>query len=217
MIVITGTQRSGTSAIAKFFHEIGYDFGNNLNFDSEITGGEFDNMSIDNFFSEHIGDPEFSFKDKRQINDYTFQNEATMFPNCEICKLAYLLQNPILIFIWHKFRGKNDKFIIMNRDKLVVELSKYKNWHRFCNDSILLKQGEKEMETNFYKSLETMQKLRMNFVVLDMPYVFRKNAYIYFQYQMKKLDIHLNNEEHQNIWYSLIDRKKIGKYRLFFI
>lgn len=209
MIIITGTQRSGTSTIAKFFHEIGYNFDSNLNFDSEITGGEFDNMSIDNFFSKYIGDPEFSFKDKRQINNHNFQNEATMFPDCEICKLAYLLQNPIFIFIWHKFRGKNDKFIIMNRDKAAVELSKNNNWHRFHNDSVLLNQGEQEMKINFRKSLEIMWKLGMNFVILDMPYVFQKNSYVSFQHQMKKLGVNLNNEDHQNIWYSLIDRKKI--------
>lgn len=217
MIVITGTQRSGTSIIAKFFHEIGYDFGSNLNFDTEITGGKFDNMSIDNFFSEWIGDPEFSFKDKHKINKSNYQKESTIFPNCEICKLAYLLQNPVFIFAWHKFRGNHDKFIVLNRDKHNVEMSKRKNWHRFSNDSILLNQEESELKINFYKSLQVMQKLNMQFVCLEMPFVFNKGKYYYFQKQMKKLNIHLNNKEHENMWYSLIDLKKVSKHQLFFI
>ena len=61
MLVITGTQRSGTSLIARALEESGYDLGSTL-WDEEVQGG-LDNDLICGFYQQYLGDPTFPFDD----------------------------------------------------------------------------------------------------------------------------------------------------------
>jgi len=169
MIVITGTQRSGTSIMAKFFIEAGYSMDPNVDWDEAISGG-YDNVQIDRWFRRYIGDDNFSYSD---IGDMA-QGEVTpsINPTGQVCKIAYLMQNPVFIYMWHKHRGNDDKFIIMDRNKEIVFKTKQRRWDRFQYDSLLLQQSAEEMDIMFKKSLKVMDELGMKYVICPMPEVF---------------------------------------------
>ncbi len=166
MIVITGTQRSGTSIMARFFKEAGYNLPINLTWDESISGG-YENAGVDRFFREYIGDNDFSYSDIDNMVDGEIN--PTIYPKGQVCKIAYLMQNPIFIYIWHKFRGNQDKFIIMDRDKEFVYKTKLRRWDRFQYDSLLLQQSEVELDIMFKKSLKIMDKLKMEYVICPFP------------------------------------------------
>lgn len=63
MLVITGTQRSGTSLVAQMFQKEGYDLGTEW-WDDKAEGG-LDNPLICAFYRDHLGDKTFPFDDMK--------------------------------------------------------------------------------------------------------------------------------------------------------
>ena len=149
MLVVTGTQRSGTSLIAKALIESGYDLGASW-FDEEVQGG-YENEVICAFYRWYLGDPTFPFDD---FELPTYQYAAIVFKNFDqkVAKFCYLLMNPAFVMIWHKFRPKGDTFLIMNRSKKDVILSKERIPERFHHDSLLLDQTSEQLHENFLQS-----------------------------------------------------------------
>ena len=165
MLVITGTQRSGTSLIAKALEESGYDLGSTL-WDEEVQGG-FDNDLICGFYQQYLGDPTFPFDDYEWPATEPKQFAAM---NYEVVKFCYLLMNPAFVAIWHKFRPEGDTFLVMNRNKKHVVKSKLRMWKRFKHDSLLLRQSTSELlYGNFYTSVLLLGDLGYKYQWLDFP------------------------------------------------
>lgn len=160
MLVICGTQRSGTSLIAKALIESGFDLGTEW-FDEEVQGG-FEWPPACWFFRTYLGDPTFPFDDlpidptqggKYKNFEFTHELEGQL-----VCKFSYLMMNPVFVYIWHKFRP-NDTLLMLRRDAEAVCLSKAQHGSRFSHDSRLLKQSESYLRYNVRMSLKVIRKL----------------------------------------------------------
>lgn len=165
MIVITGTQRSGTSMIAQALQQSGYDLGSTL-WDEEVQGG-LENDLICGFYRSYLGDPTFPFDD---FDLPVVSRDRFAFLDYKVVKFSYLLMNPTLVRIWHKFRPPEmgDVFLVMDRNKGDVVASKRRHSRRFAHDSAPLSQGPNELYRNFTKSLVLLGG-RYPFEVLQFP------------------------------------------------
>jgi hypothetical protein len=164
MLVITGTQRSGTTLIAQALHQSGYDLGTDW-YDEEAQGG-FDNDLICGFYQQYLGDPTFPFDDYEWPVVEPGQFAAMGY---EVVKFCYLLMNPAFVSIWHKFRSKRDTFLVMDRRAENVVASKLRRWNRFKHDSLLLQQWTDELEFSYAKSLRSLKIFKYQIKVLEFP------------------------------------------------
>ena len=164
MLLITGTQRSGTSLIAKARIESGYDLGSTWS-DEEVQGG-YDNEVISGFYRKYLGDPTFPFDDF-DISEVDPGQFAAM--DYEVVKFCYLLMNPVFVMIWRKFRPEGDTFLVMNRYKVCVVQSKNRTLERFKHDSLLLRQCVSGLLGNFYASVLLLGDLGYRYETLHFP------------------------------------------------
>ena len=161
MLVITGTQRSGTSAVAKMFIEAGYM--EETFWDEEALGG-YESREVAGFYREYLGDMTFPFEDFPFLPNFVFKYEPDTLSDIKdsVIKFSYLLMNPAFVYIWHKFRPAkiyHDKFLIMDRVPEAVVESKARVPQRFQHDSILLKQTSEGLRNNFFLSARTLKLL----------------------------------------------------------
>lgn len=200
MILITGTQRAGTTVLLEFLSRCGYKTGNEMDWDKGVFGGR-ENLNIANFIGDYIGDESFPF------TEFPEAEPRLKNLNIELAKSSYLLMNPVFLNIYYKFRGNRDKLIVMNRDKDAVIESKRNYWKQFKKDSLLLKQGGSYLQHNFLKSLELLDKYEFEYTIVNFPYF--TESFDYLQQKLAKLDIDISDNE--ELFYELIDRDKIGK------
>lgn len=163
MLVITGTQRSGTTAAASLFKEEGYDLGSDL---WDEVGG-LENETICAFYREYLGDPIFPFSnfpalDKRKpldlsgpVSQHLLPEEEFSILDLPVVKFSMLCMNPAFVTIWSKFRppSKGDRFLVMGRSKMSVISSKKASWRIFKQDSRLLQQTAGALRWNFRVSI----------------------------------------------------------------
>ena len=164
MLVVTGTQRSGTSLIARALKESGYDLGATW-YDEEVRGG-LDNDWICGFYQQYLGDPTFPFDDRNWPVVEPGQFAAMDY---KVVKFCYLLMSPAFVSIWHKFRPKGDTFLVMNRNKEHVMQSKLRLRERFKHDSLLLGQSDVELFGNFDMSVYLLRMLGYQYETLYFP------------------------------------------------
>ena len=152
MLVITGTQRSGTTVVASLFaaqrHKIATQ-------GTEEVGGY-----------EH---PEICASYRYFLNDETFPYDDFPMPEVlgfnfiklddKIAKFSYLLMNPVFVHIWARIRPPDfgDKFLIMVRNATAVCASKEAHKERFEHDSILLKQPADVLSWNCGTSIRVLR------------------------------------------------------------
>lgn len=164
MIVITGTQRSGTSVTARLLSESGFDLQSNL-WHEDIDGG-YEHEVICGFYREYLGDPTFPF------DNYPWPHataEDFQSVDARVAKFSFLLMNPILVTIWRRFRGTSDRLLILKRPTADVVRSKERVKDRFSHDSILLAQDPTVLRAHFDKSLCLVEKLGFEYATLPFP------------------------------------------------
>lgn len=149
MLVITGTQRSGTTAAASLFKEEGYDLGSDL---WDEVGG-LENETICAFYREYLGDPIFPFSNFPGLPKGHADHFALL--DLPVVKFSMLCMNPAFVTIWSKFRppSKGDRFLVMGRSKMSVISSKKASWDIFKQDSRLLQQTAGALRWNFRVSI----------------------------------------------------------------
>lgn len=162
MLVVTGTQRSGTSLIATALVESGYHLGG-IPWD-EVGGHE--NELICGFYNQYLGDPTFPFDTHDWPGVWAWQFAALGY---KVAKFSFLLMNPAFVSIWHKFRPKGDTFLVMNRDKGQVWASKQRLQEQFKHDSLLLQQSDVELFGNFDMSVYLLRMLDYQYETLFFP------------------------------------------------
>lgn len=168
MLVITGTQRSGTSMIAACMMEMGYDL-DGSDWDEQAKGG-YENVPVCNFYRNHLGDRRFPYDDFPWPT-WTCHNEEEFIDlTRRVIKFSYLLMNPAFVTIWDSYRhGRGDKFLVMNRSKWDVVNSKHRAKRRFEHDSPLLKQTVQGLIGNYEASLGLLDEFGYQYVELDFP------------------------------------------------
>lgn len=168
MIVITGTQRSGTSIMAKFVKECGYDLGTDF-WDDRLDGG-LESPDVCNYYRDRLGDSSFPFTKYWELVDR--KNMFTSFKEIpwEVVKFSYLLMIPDFVDWWYEVRGNQDKFVIMWRSITSIMTSK-----RSRNDIFLLEDWRKlnmsrsELNENRIESLSRMKKYKMSYLIIPFP------------------------------------------------
>jgi hypothetical protein len=200
MLVVTGTQRSGTSLIARALEESGYDLGSTL-WDEEVQGG-FDNDLICGFYQQYLGDPTFPFDDYDWPAVKPGQFAAMSY---EVTKFCYLLMSPVFVSIWHKFRPRGDTFLVMNRNPEHVVASKRRRWSRFQHDSLLLQQPDVELFGNFDMSVYLLRMLDYQYETLFFP------ECIYSLIRINKTLARLdpNVQIKSEVWARIVDPSKV--------
>jgi len=204
MIIVTGTQRSGTSLTIKFFKECGYDVGSTF-WHKDINGG-LENIEASIFFRNYIGDKSFPFSDM-PLTGYEKMNQANYkLTNIrsEVIKFSYLFMIPSFLYVWHKFRKNKDKLLILKRNTESVCLSK-KRVDRFQTDSLLLDQNSEQIESNFNQSLKIAKMLNFDYKIIRFPDFL--NSFDFFSQTVLELGIDITNKF--DVWNNLIDFKKV--------
>lgn len=200
MLVITGTQRAGTSLIATALRESGFDLASTI--DDEAGFGE--NNIIAAFYRRYLGDPDFPFS-----NWDPGPYDAGVFPNMcyQVVKASYLTMNPAFVMIWHKYRPPEmgDVFLIMHRNPEDVVASKQRLSPIFCHDSDLLKQTARALRENLHMS----HRLLFNF-----GYMIRKLYFPGEMYQLSLINMTLANLDPEvqikpEVWARVFDPDKI--------
>lgn len=149
MLIITGTQRTGTSLVASLFKESGYDIGSDF-WDEEVNGG-LENLDICAFYRYVLGDENFPFDDlrleKKGSPTYRFRQ---LHLSHRVVKFSYLMMNPAFVAIWNRYRAPKleDRFLVLYRPAGSVCRSKMRHWERFSHDSMLLDQSEGALTWN---------------------------------------------------------------------
>lgn len=200
MLIITGTQRSGTSLTAKFFSLCGFDIGSDF-WHPDVNGG-LENYQICWFFRNYLGDSSFPFSDLPFPNPPPKSNITDI--SCKAAKFSYMLMIPCTIYIWYKYRSNTDSFLILKRNPQHIIRSKQRT-KRFSTDSWLLNQSPRQVKENFSLSLNIIQSLGFNHVVLQFPKFL--HDFNYFSDCAEKLGVSIRG--HESIWNKLIDYNKV--------
>jgi len=194
VLVIGGTQRSGTSLMAQMLQHSGYDIDSEEG--DEVGTGEHELTC--GFFRDYLGDSQFPY-DTRSWPQCSPEEFAAL--DLQVIKFAYLMMNPAFITIWHKFRPAGDTFLILNRDKGQVYKSKQVSWDWFQHDSPLLLQEPREMEYSFNACLGLLNQYGYNHIMLEFPRYIQDRAVV--NWALAYLDTGIQISE--DVWDSTID------------
>lgn len=203
MLVVTGTQRSGTSVMTKLIKESGYDVGSNF-WDAAVQGG-FENELICGFYREYLGDPTFPFND---FDIPVIGPSQFTHIKYEVVKFSFLLMSPVFVAIWNKFRPfatHGDCFLVMNRNKEDVISSKQRVPQRFRHDSRLITQEAEMLRHNFNESLMLMGSLGAYVQMLLFPSCLRSRMKVNETLMHLSPEIYIPGE----VWDQVIDHDKV--------
>ena len=209
MLIITGTQRCGTSFMANFCKACGYDLGTEF-WHEEINGG-LESPDICRFFRQNLGDPTFPFSDFDQSISEQERSRIPRF-DFEVQKFSFLMMNPKFINIWHALRGTQDKLLILMREAESVYESKRSSQDRkarFNGDSGLLHQSPSEIKQNWYDSFCRILDLGFQYRILKFPNFLDKGNEVQALLRCWGNLIEVPDPGSLELWNSLVDKGKI--------
>jgi len=205
MLVICGTQRTGSSMLSKFLKEQGYDFGTEF-WHSEINGG-LESPDICKSYQQHLNDTTFPFIDfNASIGDRQFTPLSDL--EFEVQKFSFLLMRPEFVTHWYTQRGNRDKLLILSRNMEEVVESKRKTserQQRFSGDHKLLQQTPNELKQNFYDSLQRVLEYGIDYILLRFPDFLKDYDKLYEVLTWGNLNVPHNSKA----WESHVDYTKI--------
>jgi len=152
MLIVTGTQRSGTTFLSECFINGGFDLGSTL-YDADISGG-YESEFFLKWSSKYIKN--FPFKDA---------NYDTKSKLKSVNKISFLMCLPSLLSIFIEENKINAKWLVLKRNFNDVYDSK-RSKKRFLLDHILLNQNPQELEMNFQKSIELLNYYEQKFIII---------------------------------------------------
>ena len=168
MIVITGTQRSGTSIMAKFVKECGYDLGTNF-WDDRLDGG-LESPDVCNYYRDRLGDSSFPFTKYWELVDRKNMFSSFLEIPWEVVKFSYLTMIPDFVDWWFAARGSKDRFIIMWRSTEDIVKSKASRSDIFLKEDWEgLNMSCEKLWENRDDSLRRMDELHMPYILVPFP------------------------------------------------
>jgi len=168
MIVITGTQRSGTSIMAKFVKECGYDLGTNF-WDDRLDGG-LESPDVCNYYRDRLGDSSFPFTKYWELVDRKNMFSSFLEIPWEVVKFSYLMMIPDFVDWWFAVRGNKDRFIIMWRSTEGIIKSKTSRSDIFLKEDWEgLNMSCEKLWENRDDSLRRMDELKMPYILVPFP------------------------------------------------
>lgn len=169
LLVITGTQRSGTSFMAKFFKECGFDLGTEF-WDERVNGG-LESPDVCDFYKSIVGDPEFPFHGYwPRIERDEFVRLASLHKEFDVIKFSYLLSNPLFLNRWLDIRRDcDDTFLIMKRPLEDVIKSRKTKPEFDEEDSEIIPRTLRELKGNWSKCMSTITAEDINYFFVPFP------------------------------------------------
>jgi hypothetical protein len=201
MTIIGGTQRSGTSFLAKLMNEYGFNFGSDL-WHEDIDGG-FEWVEGCRHFQKILKDENFPFSDFNE----SVNVEKSIIDRQDIAKFSFILMNPKFVKIWYDWRGTQDNFLLTLRDPVKVCMSKEYNQARkirFDTDADILKQSPEQLSCNIVLSLIEMKRYGFNFRIVTFP--FERDIVLD---EFRELGMILSRRLFHNAWSNIYEAKKI--------
>lgn len=167
MLLITGSQRSGTSLVAKYCQSMGYNLGSDF-WDDNINAG-LESEAICKFYSEAMGMPNLPFKN--------FPYSQENYPKLEdieskIQKSSFLMTSPDFVDLWYHRRQNQDKFLILTRNSIEIVRSKSHSPERieiFGEQDSSLDQDIEQIGSNWYESYMRIMEYGIDHHVLKFP------------------------------------------------
>jgi hypothetical protein len=209
VLIITGTQRSGTSVVAKMFLREGYDLGTTW-WDDSVNGG-LENPAACEAFSEALGEPDFPFRgfnfSTRIPTGWAWWEFRELHKTHRVIKFSYLCMNPAFVSIWNKLRPPmfDDRFLILDRPKRDVYMSKAAHSEVFKWDCTLLKQTTRVLLANYYHSVTLLKEKGYRFAKL--PFKDLLSGVGPLNSGVRSLGLHYQISE--EVWESVIDLNKV--------
>ena len=166
MLLITGTQRSGTSLMADFVTRSGYTMSGVID---EV--GKYEDYDICAEYRRILRDPTFPFM--AALPDKPVSGRSLTWYDPPVAKFSFMMMNPDFVRIWYHQRGVGrDKFLILVRSAESVHMSKINTPEReriFNTDSSLLKLSPEEIKQNWYDSFLLLLQYKIPFRFLRFP------------------------------------------------
>jgi hypothetical protein len=166
MLLITGTQRTGSTLLASFLQRCGYEFTG----DNDSVGAH-DDANISMEYRRILNDPTFPWSN--------YPSERASFPlprlrylDYEMAKWPFLMMDPKLMEIWIQERGGRDKLLILVRGMEHVVLSKKNTSARvrqFSTDSDRLKLSAERLKQNWFDCFMLVLSQRIEHRILKFP------------------------------------------------
>tara|TARA_Y100000310_G_C20675483_1_gene812793 strand:- start:1606 stop:2223 length:618 start_codon:yes stop_codon:yes gene_type:complete len=202
MIVIGGTQRSGTSLLTTFVKDYGFNVGTDF-WHQDINGG-LESPIICNYISKKMNLKEFPFKSFNKIKHNTIYE-----PEIVIQKFSFLLMDSR--FIKHLSVLYPDLKLLItqrNEDKVIKsKKSTPEREKRFKGDHPILKQSSKELKTSKRKAIKEIQKRRIQNEQVEFDDIINKPKKVVEKLNLLGLGIDLDKS--LNIFNRIIDKTKI--------
>lgn len=209
MIVITGTQRSGTSLMARFFQTCGFDLGTNF-WDERVNGG-LESPDVCNFYRDTFKDNSFPFSTYwNLIERDSFRSFYDLEKYYQVLKFSYLLSNSAFVEYWLDVRrGKDDRFIVLKRNADQVCLSKKSNPIFMKEDWKYLPKTGTVLEFWFDLCLKLL-KDHFKVLVIDFPITYQSSE-VLIEDIIKFTGLKMSKNTYK-IWDSLYNVNKIQKH-----
>lgn len=211
MLVVTGTQRSGTSVLMKMLMDSGvYVPDVNLWWDDDVDGG-MENKLICYFYRRYLSDITFPYGAMQLPDEFVKMSWYTVIDrfeemNLEATKFSYLLMNPVFINIWQEYRGRNkDQFLICYRPPRDVCKSKLRHPDQFDSDSVLLQQTPEALQWNFDASVRNLRWYGYDFYFLGYPAFLYSRQWV----NMGLGYLGFNRSISEKTWKDIVDLDKI--------
>jgi hypothetical protein len=206
MIVICGTQRSGTTVLAQFLQKNNYFMGPNTFYDNSVNGG-LESPYIAWFIREIVQDRNFPFTDFDSFFQGERKKDISQIGNFfDFQKSSYLLMDPLFI---EKYLDVNPshRFIVLLREAHKVYASKQKYKEQFSKDAPILQQKPEIISYNLKRSIEVLTERRAKTLYLHFPqFLLNKNE---TAEKLKSFDV-LLKKDWAIIWDELVDYEKIS-------
>jgi len=161
MLLITGTQRSGTSVLSKLLMNLGYDLGTR-SWHDDINGG-LESPHICWAMRKYLDLPGFPFEgfDEWIGNEVEPMDLSELDKKFDVQKFSFLLMNPNFVRTYLHLRRRKDRFLILTRDPSDVIKSKActrERVARFYGDHRILKLDAKTLRKRFFECLEILNE-----------------------------------------------------------
>lgn len=172
MLVITGTQRSGTTMMAKAVYESGYSIGSAW---TDEVGG-YEHLPTCDLYSKILDDQNFPWEGIERTG-FPVATLVDRFQEVHLyhdaVKFSFLFMHKDLLKIWQRYRPPTfgDVFLIMHRNASDVIASKRRPEVAdvFAKDSNLLKQTAGELARNRLVTVATAIHLGYPTILMPFP------------------------------------------------
>jgi len=221
MLLICGSQRSGTTILTRFLHELGHDVGSHISYDNTIQGG-YESPHIIHFMSSQLQNQQSYLFNKNST--FPYQNYwdhidmrqadlltiPELLDQVEVQKASFLLMQPLFLhwYLTQENAIEKTTFVIPYRAPTNVCASKKKH-SQFSKDHPALNLTAQTLAINMALSVQMLIMNYCNYIILPYP-LFLLEAEIAYHALSPVIMTNTTKSEFFEVWNTIIDKTKIS-------